>query len=117
MADADYIPFIPGENNYELTVPLGGDRVVFQVRWNSTDNDHAGAWYFDIFAEDGSVIAVDIKVVLGVNLGRRSSHPFFARHILRAIDTTGKGKEAAYDDLGRRVQVVHATTDQGFYSS
>ncbi len=132
MADAtskgkgNLIPFIPGDNNYTLRVPLnepGGSSAatyLFVTRWNSSDNvdpvtgKRLGSWYFDLFDERNKVIAIGVKVVLGVALGRTSVHPFFSKHYLKAIDTTGKGKEAGFDELGGRVQVVHLTSDEIF---
>lgn len=110
---ADIIPFIPSENNYSVSVALGGARYWFDnIRWNSRENDGEGAWYFDLRAEDKSVIMVGIKVVLGVQFGRTSTHPFFKTHILKAHDTSGQRREAGYDDLGGRVQVIHMALDE-----
>lgn len=99
----ELIPFIPSSNNYRLTVPLGKDTVIFDVRWNSTDE----AWYMDIREQDDTAICLGIKIVLGINLGNSSPALFFQKHILRVVDTTGAGLDARYDDLGDRVVVVH----------
>jgi hypothetical protein len=110
---ADLIPFIPSENNYSLGVPLGGVRYRFDnIRWNSRDDAGKGAWYFDLREDNGAVILVDIKVVLGVNFGRGSTHRFFKSHVLKAHDTSGKRREAGFDDLGGRVQVLHISLDE-----
>jgi hypothetical protein len=108
----DLIPFTPGDTNYRLGVSLtedgGAVKYFFDVKWNARDNAH----YFDIREVDETVVALGIKVVLGVNLGRTSTSPFFTKHLLRAHDTTGQGKDAGYDELGSRVQVVHYTVDE-----
>lgn len=114
----DFIDFLPSENNYRLRVPLGSEFYLFDVRWNSRDNiDPAtgrprGAWYFDLRDNAEEPIALGIKVVLGPLLGRGTQHAFFAQHVLQVIDTSGERRDAGYDDLGRRVQVVHMTMDE-----
>jgi hypothetical protein len=123
----DLIPFTPGDTNYRVGVALtedgGAVKYWFDVKWNARDNVDPvtgiakGAHYFDIRELDESVVALDIKVVLGVNLGRTSTHPFFTKHLLRAVDTTGKGKDAGFDDLGGRVVVMHWTVDEIFQST
>lgn len=105
-----YIPFTPSTSNYKLGVPIDGTRYMFDpVRWNARE----GAWYFDLREEDQTPIALGIKVVLGVNLGRRSAHPFFADHLLFAYDTSGQGRDPGFDDFGdgQRVVVVHMNAE------
>lgn len=110
---ADYIPFVPGDTNYRLVVPLDNIDYLFDVRWNSRDNvdpvtgEARGAYYFDLREADETIIEIGIKVVLGVRLGRTSTHPFFDVHVLQPIDLSGQGKDAGYDELGTRVQVLH----------
>jgi len=109
---ADAIPFIPSDNNYRLVTSFDGTRYLVDVHWNSVDG--VGAWYFDLREEDETPIRLGIKVVLGVNLGRASTHKFFQENILRAIDTSNAGLDAGYDDLGARVIVVRTKlTDLG----
>lgn len=96
------IPFIPGQNNYRLRTSFDNEEVLFRVRWNAHDSAH----YIDVLEPGEEPIAQGIKVVLGVNLGRRSTHPFFLRNLLHAFDTTLQGVEAGVDDLGGRVVVV-----------
>lgn len=95
------IPFRPSVPNYEFTTVLDNTKVTFDVLWNARDN----AWYFDLYARDLTPIAFGIKVVLGVNLGRKSTDIFFQQNLLRAFDTSGKGRDAGIDDLGARVIV------------
>jgi hypothetical protein len=96
------VPFTPSLPNYRFNTGFDGTIVTFQTLWNARD----AAWYFDLFAADASIIALGIKVVLGVNLGRKSTHPFFFSNLLRAYDTSNQGRDAGIDDLGARVQVV-----------
>ena len=99
------IPFTPSKNNYRLVVPIDNTRVIFDnIHWNSFEDDLG--WYFDLRQDDETLILAGIKVVLGVNLGRASSHAFFKTHVLRVIDTAGSDVDAGYDDLGDRIQVL-----------
>ncbi len=104
---ADLIPFVQSDNNYVLGVPFGDVRYMMTVRWNSRD----AAWYMDIRLEDDTPVALGLKLVLGPPLGRRSTDPFFQTNILQVVDTTGTGVDAAFDDLGGRIQVMHLTLD------
>jgi hypothetical protein len=96
------IPFEQSDNNYTLVVPVDDIPVQFFVRWNSRDR----AFYFDMYEDDGSIIALNVKVVTGVPLARRSLHEFFKDRIMTAVDTTGSGTDPNYDELGTRVIVV-----------
>jgi hypothetical protein len=112
---AEYIPFIPSDNNYSLGVPLPGpagaaaQHYWFDTRWNA----YEGYWYFDLYREDRTPIAKGVKIVLG-SLGAAFPDDFFAEHRLTVIDTSGDGKDAGYDDLGARVQVLHTVSDEPF---
>ncbi len=103
------IPFEPSNARYRFGTSLGSFHVWFDVHYNSRDR----AWYFDLRDDtDDAVIIAGVKVVLGVNFGRRSAHPLFKSNLLRAIDTTRSGRDATFDDLGTRVQVLHYTLDE-----
>lgn len=95
------VPFQPSIPNYQFSTVLDSYTVTFDVLWNARDN----AWYFDLYDSDLTPIAFGIKVVLGVNLGRKSTDPFFQQNLLRAFDTSGQGIDAGIDDLGARVIV------------
>ncbi len=99
------IPFRPSDNNYRLVVPFDNVPTLIDTRWNAIDE----AWYIDLRAEDESPIALNLKIVLGTNLARRSTHPFFYGQVLVPFDTSGKKKDAGYDDLGARVIVQRFT--------
>lgn len=97
------IPFLTSDNNYVLACNVDDEtQLLFDVRWNSTEQ----AWYMDIYEADDTVVVLNVKVVLGVNLGRRSRHEFFDDHIITVVDTSGAGLDAGYDDLNQRILVV-----------
>ncbi len=99
------LPFIPSSNNYRLIVPFDSVPTLIDTRWNARD----AAWYIDFREEDETLILGGIKIVLGVNLGRRSTHSFFLNNLFLAFDTSGQGLDAGYDDLGARVVVQRIT--------
>lgn len=106
---AEYLPFTQSDNNYTMHVPLNGTTYDFDVRWNSSD----AAWYLDLYEADRTPIATSLKVVLGPPLGHSLQYlPFFQEHILQVLDTTNSGADAAYDDLGGRIQVLHMSMDE-----
>ena len=97
------IPFIVGDNNYRLAVPLDDTTYLFDVRWNSRD----AAWYMDILTEAEVPIGSGLKLVLGAPIGKHNPNLFFREHTFTVIDTSGENRDAGYDDLGARVVVIH----------
>lgn len=96
------IPFLTSQTNYLLGVPVDDFTLLFDTRWNSRDS----AWYVDIYEDDGTPVAINVKIVTGVQLGRLSQHDFFTTHKLIAVDTSGQGLDPGFDDLNARVLVV-----------
>lgn len=101
------IPFLKSDSHYNLAVPIDDQQIIFYVRWNSRDQ----AFYLDMYEPDDTIIELNIKVVTGIPLAKRSIHPFFCDHTMTAIDTSGEGRNPGFDELGGRVQVVIQNTD------
>lgn len=95
------LPFVPSNPDYEFSTTIGESQYTFVTRWNSRDE----AWYFDMYDIAGQPMAINVKIVLGTYLGRRSTHRFFSDHAIVAIDTTLEERDAGYDDLGTRIEV------------
>ncbi len=105
------IPFEPGNPRYRFETDLGEDAVVLDVRYNSIED----RFYFDLFDDKEKPIIRGVKVVLGCNLARRSTHPILCRNVIRAFDTAGnggRGVDAGLDALGGRVIVMNWTLDE-----
>ncbi len=96
------IPFEPSVPDQRFSTTLDSDQLSFRALWNGIDK----AWYMDVFTSGGEVILRATKIVLGINLGKRSTHPYLQRNLFHAFDTTNQGKEAGLDDLGGRVRVL-----------
>lgn len=104
------MPFIPSRNNYRLIVPLSNVPYLFDVHWNDTDEDKG--WYIDIREADETLILAGAKILLNTKLGRGSTHQFFKDRTFDVLDTLGTNKDAGYDDLGGRIQVLVTEGDE-----
>lgn len=105
------IPIEPGDPEQRLEIALGGATYVLRVRWNTRDNEGRGAWYLDIWESDGKTpVALGLKIVLGVLLGRRSTHPLFAGGLF-AVPEPDVTSEPGLYDLGGRVTLWYLEPD------
>ena len=102
------LPLFASTPNYRIRCPLDGVLYIFDVRWNVRDS----AWYMDVLQQDETPIRNGMKIVLGGNMGRASTDPFFQKYMLTAVDLTNSGRDATLDDIGVRVVVtVQSVTD------
>lgn len=92
------LPCVRGEPSYTFDTLLGGHQVRFDFRWNERD----AAWYFDVYDENEAPIIHGVKVVLGVPLGRRCTHPLFKNGVIVARERSRTKREPGLDDLGNR---------------
>lgn len=99
---------------FRLPTSLGDDPVVLDFRWNSSANGRRGCWYMDVLDQNTKPIAQGVKLVLGVNLCRSSTHEIFTRNLLRLVDTSRTDREATLDDLGTRVVLLNFRLDELF---
>lgn len=102
---AESLPFTPGLAGQRLELTLAGSQCVFVSYWNDVEKSH----YLDVFEIDDTPIIRGLKVVLGVNFVRRSTHPLFVGRALFAVDESNTGVEAGIDDLGGRVTILYLT--------
>lgn len=104
---AEVVPFRPGVPQQRVDVTLSGVTYGIVAHWNAMDN----AFYLNVYEEDDTPIAMSLKVVLGVVLGRSYTHEFFssgARGLI-AVDLSNTGAECGVDELGGRVQIWYFT--------
>lgn len=106
-----YIPFIPSDNNYTLSVTLDGTPYLIDVHWNErAPSSQGGVWYMDLYAADRTPIAVGIAILLGAEINTQRRYiSFFQENVLQVVDTSGSGVDAAFDELGGRIQVLFLT--------
>jgi len=107
MNDPTIIPLVPSLPYYRFTTTLDAEQYVFDVRWNARD----AAWYLDLYEIEGAAVAMGIKLVLGVGLGRKSTHHLFVDSILKLVDTSGARRDAGFDDMGTRVLLYFYSAD------
>lgn len=111
------LQFEPRQANYTFQSTIDGVTYTFGQRWNQTMRDGAGLWIMDVMAEDETPIVMGIPLVLGAALGRRSTHQLFQTGVIQAFDLSGEHREAAFEDLGQRVEVRRFTIEQALAAS
>lgn len=104
------LPFVGSVAFQEFGTALAGIPYIFRLRWNTRD----AAWYFDLFDANRSPIVSGIKIVLGVELGRRTTDARMPPGVLWASDLSNQGLDATFDDLGTRVIVYFFPFDEWF---
>lgn len=95
------LPLVGSEAFQRFGTTLLGTFYLFDFRWNTRD----GAWYFDLLDEFESPIVSGVKVVLGVELGRRTTDQRMPKGVFWAADLSAQGLDATLDDLGTRVVI------------
>lgn len=100
------IPITPDVPHFDFQVELDGVTYTLELRWNERD----AAWYLSLLTAEEDPLVMGRKVVLDVPLWSRFKDPRVPRGLLVAVDTSQKGIDAGYDDLGRRVQLVYTPT-------
>lgn len=94
--------------HFSVGTVINDQSYTFSCKWNSRDN----SWYLDVDEESGTPIVSGVRIVLGVYLGRKSTHPLFTSGVFVAIDLSRQSKEATIDDLGTRVIVVRYSVEE-----
>lgn len=97
------LPFKPSVAFQSFDSTLAGVTYSFRAQWVAVEN----AWFMDIATVDGAPIATAVKIALGAVIGSRLMQrvPGAPLGYFYIIDTSGKGQDAGYDDLGARVIV------------
>lgn len=96
------LPLISSAHHYTVSHTLFDVPLIYDVRWNTTD----ASWYLNIHDGDAAPIAFGLKIALGAIINRRVLDDRMAPALLVALDTSGKGIDATFDDLGTRVVVL-----------
>lgn len=97
------IPIEVDAPHFQVQMELEGVSYTLTFRWNERDT----AWYLTLGDGEG-VELVTSKVVIDLPLfGRRRSVAGRPPGTFVAVDTTGAGRDAGYEDLGDRVQLLY----------
>lgn len=102
------LPIDQQTSHFTFSTELEGVSYSFSFRWNDRD----GAWFMGIGDGSGNPLVAGIKVLLGVALLGRRPAPGLPPGNIIVIDTTDQDIDAAYEDLGRRIQLYYLTTDE-----
>lgn len=93
---------------FEQEVELSGVTYRLAFDWNDRDQ----SWSFGVSAVDGVALAQGLPLRVGFPLLARIRVAGLPPGSLEAIDTSGKGIEAGFSDLGARVVLVYSTPDE-----
>lgn len=96
------IPTRQDRLHYEFETTLDGELYTFEFRWATRE----AAWFVSTFEEDGTPLAVNRKVVLGIPIAKRDGKNRPPGRMI-AVDTSGQDIEAKSDDLGTRVLILY----------
>jgi hypothetical protein len=102
------IPVTNDDPWYTFLTRLESIPVTFEIKWNARD----GFWHFALLDDDGAPYFGPRRIVLGIDLWARCLDSRRPPGSLVAYDTSGRGQEAAYPDLGTRVQLLYVTSDE-----
>lgn len=99
------LPLVPSVAYYDFYVTLSEREYNVLVQWNDRDD----SWYMSVSDASGDLIVAGARIVLGRMIAFTADPrgPFGS---FIAIDTSGSGQEAGYDDLGTRVSVLYVET-------
>lgn len=90
---------------FRFATELEGRTFTLTFRWNS----RVQQWRMDLGDGEGNLLIVGIGCVLGVPLLENAQGEQYPPGVFFFIDTTGQNREMAYEDLGRRVELVYVT--------
>jgi hypothetical protein len=93
---------------FSQEVELSGVTYALQFEWNDRDQ----SWAFGVSDVDGVVLAQGLPVRVGFPLLARIRVAGLPPGSIEAIDTSGRGIEAGFADLGARVVLVYSTPDE-----
>lgn len=102
IATSQKIPY------YSEIVDLDGENFLMVFKWNFRDS----TWYFSLYQEDETPVAVGMRLVVGWNPLRRlvgTDRPLGSIYV---HDTVGTDVEAGFEELGTRVLVLYYDEDE-----
>lgn len=100
-----------GVHSWEAQVPIGDALYTFAYNWNASAKT-SGLWSLGVYDDQDEAIIVGCRIVLGIPIGRTSTHDLFTSGRIVAVDMTGKHVEPGLYDLGQRVELRRYTIDQ-----
>lgn len=101
LNNVQQLPLEGGQAFQTFGTTLLSTNYIVNLRWNTRD----AAWYFDLLDQNEAPIVSGIKILLGVELGRRTTDQRMPKGVFWAADLSGQGLDATFFDLGSRVVV------------
>jgi hypothetical protein len=95
------LPITQDSANFDFAVELAGITWTFGFRWNRRGE----MWVMTVGDGEGTPLVSGVFVVINTPL-LRGRLPALPGDII-AIDSSGQGLDAAFEDLGRRVELFH----------
>jgi hypothetical protein len=92
------LPIADPADAWEQDTQLDGRQFRLTFAWSLREE----AWYLDIAARDGTLLAAGLKLAEGVNVLRREASSDLPPGPLILLDMTGARAECTHDDLGKR---------------
>lgn len=92
------LPIVPDSDAWDQTTELDGRAFRLSFAWNLREE----AWYLDISARDGTLLAAGLKLAEGVNVLRREASSEMPPGPLVLLDMTDAREECTRDELGSR---------------
>ena len=106
---ATIIPLSPCEPEQKIEITLDQETVIMRFRYNAQADDGVGAWYLDVWEQDGETpIAFGIRLVLGARIGDTVDHPIFIGGLF-LLPGKGVTDDPRLNDLGLLVDLVSLT--------
>ena len=102
------LPVVGSIAHYDFTTTIGNATYKLELNWNTREQ----FWYMGVTDANGNVLLAGIKLVLGTFLGR-AAHGFspFKDGVFVCYDSTRKGQEASFDDIGGRVKLRYIPSE------
>ncbi len=96
------IPTTPNVPAYNMLCVLGDKTFSLSFTWNTRDR----GWYIDVADDEGTPIAMGLRIVVGTLMMRRCVKANRPNGFFFAVDTNGTNVDPAIDDLGTRVKLL-----------
>jgi hypothetical protein len=89
--------------HYSFQVDLEGATYELELLWV----ERTPGWYLSLYAEDGTLLLANRRLVLGAFLTRRFKNPALPPGDFHLVDTSGQDVEAGLNELGARVLLLY----------
>lgn len=107
-ADIQEIPIdVAGRGGFSVRVDLSGTRWILKLLWRQRQD----RWYLSVYREDGTPLALAVKVVCGRSLLRKTAAEDAPPGYLIALSDGPDVTPAKYADLGQRVRLWYYLED------